>query len=168
MINKFRVLFPFFIISASISCVNKNMFKQSETEATNFLEWYIKQEEIKILVDKPLGFNFEELTKLPDSVSFKNDSINFMTQVNKASEYIYKKQQINGVEIIADSVTKNFKDPYPPFNRLSYPIVYNKGKYFLIFHYHMCGGLCGEGNLKIYTKEETGYKLVYFGFIWES
>jgi hypothetical protein len=168
MVNKCIILFLFLVISTSINCIDKSIVKHTKTEVTNFLEWYIDQEEIKILVDKPLEFNFEEFAKLQDSVSFKNDSINLMTQVNKASEYIYKKQQINGVEIIADSVTKNFKDPYPPFNRLSYPIVYNKGKYFLIFHYHICGGSCGEGNLKIYKKEETVYKLVYFGFIWES
>lgn len=128
-----------------------------------------------LLEDKPgdlqNGDCLQEVVR--DTIVFSPDEIKYFKSKQFPSLSKWPVNAFKGITFVSrDTVTAIFNDPkkswsyfykhysYEGLDIFSLPIFLRNDTYCLFYTSHACGGLCGEGKLTLYKKENGEWKVV--------
>jgi hypothetical protein len=150
----------------------------------DFIKWIIKDSKDYPYVSKKF-FHIDDLASLRLTIKqhpgLESSDIDVLSEklTHKDSIYLNKSIAMQRDTINEGLLSgKNYLENAPAFNaypyrearfiRISDPIYLPKEKLYIIVVENVCGGRCGEGNIKAYRKTEKGFELVKYFMTWIS
>lgn len=122
---------------------------------------------MRLTTKKYPGLESSDIDVLLEKLSHK-DSIYLNKSIALQRDTI-KAELLSGKKYLENAPAVNAY-PYREarFIRISDPIYLPKEKLYIICVENVCGGRCGEGNIKAYRKTEKGFELVKYFMTWIS
>jgi hypothetical protein len=109
---------------------------------------------------------------LADVGTYTKEELSFIKGQKFPSLAKWTKESLGNIRLMSsDTINAIFKDHSkwwtyfnkhvgPSFNTYSIPIFLRNDTYCLFYSDHQCGGLCGEGNLTLYKKQNDKWTVV--------
>jgi hypothetical protein len=145
--------------------------KSQEVSDTNF-----------ILADKPFSFENSDCLSylLTDAGTYTKEELSIIKDKKFPSLVKWTKESFGSTKLVSsDTINAIFKDHSKwwtyfnkhigrSFNTFSVPIFLRNDTYCLFYSDHHCGGLCGEGKLILYKKQNNKWTVLKSYCNWVS
>ncbi len=144
--------------------------QQEETNEDKFLKWYLENNKISnTLQVETINIDSSDIKHILGLSNSTKNAKRILRQISDNNErrFSFKPSQVvkvMNIKEINEAINKT--DGYVDYRRMTKPIFIDGLVWIKVEH--LCGSLCGSGNIYVYKKTNEGYELIDFKMIWVS